>query len=476
MCKNHVSKEESVKILKVAHRNHTYNCCPSFHDLTFADKVKSFDQIIGTFPVFNNSKHDIMNSLKNMTYRNGVEYSRSVRNVLKYMMDYASNDEFAKNAINKRDFDLLKECMEKQDELVREDRLSKPFQLIKKSSPKWSNLIMSILKHAGIAQPENHELMVKFNDRGQSKMDDYELVLSTEPHRIVGMSAFGKFTSCQDWIEKEDDHEYHSYTHQAWANAMDQTVGVLYIKEKDSDSPDSYDTDIQDMLARSLVRIAELPNGLKIVFLHRIYALNPYDKYLINSITEWEKTLPSDYRVIHMYRDTEKSKHDKGKNEHGIEFEGYVYHVHKQQECEVYGSNNSYCDTCNGEGHWECPECYGSGEYETDVKNDCDECGGSGYVWDNDEEEDVECDCCDGRGYFHDTEWVTCERCDGDRHVECNDCDGRGRYENDETYHPYNDHGQWMSLGHYNGIKFQIPMYLYNWTVEENKESVEDIA
>jgi hypothetical protein len=430
----------SMKILKVAHRHHCEDCCPDVRMIEFKPRVESFNEIVGTHPVHNNRMHDIIREIR-VLLSNLYYLDYSTKRKIDMALNYVTNEDFAKNIINKERFEGIKEAIKSQTTnedtaryiAAQSEPYNKPFKLLS-NSPKWSNLILSLLAYAGY--DEKHPLVKMFNDRGVSKMDELELVISTDPHRIVGMSAFGQFTSCQDWIKKERGHEYHNYTHKAWANLKDVSVGIMYIRNKEDDQPTEDDHDVQDMLARSLIRIAELPNGRKVLYLHRIYAEAPYNKYIEDTIAAWEKTLPEEYFVIHAYKH-DKGDYRTGKNKFGVEYSGYESYTPHKHSCGVdEGSSDCECDVCDGQGHTECGCCEGSGTV---------------YTYDrNDNEYENECRECDGNGTR-----------------ECEHCDGEGRFENDgDTVYPYNDHTSWIDTETYRGVTFQIPEYIMKWDVE----------
>lgn len=455
MCKSHL---KGMNILKAAWDRHAYSCCPNVHDIDPVQKVSSFQAIEGVYPVYNDMSKQILAEMRNMT---SWRMCRDVAWALRNLFDNSSSDDVAKNIIRKDLFDRLKTAIENQN--LPPDHPDR-FELIKKSSPKWSNLLASLLKYNGY-DPEKHDLTKMFNDRGTSQLDEYEFVITTEQHRIVGMSAFGVYTSCQDWIAKSDRHEYHYYTHQAWANLLDPTVGVAFIRRKGDEQPTIHDTNVQDMLARSLIRILELEDGRVIVYLHRIYGHNPYNKYIQASIDAWEKTLPDNWHVIKMY-EKPKKEFRSGENKHGVQFEGFaMIKFHIDKPVVVYGVNRYACSECDGRGEntHVCDECGGSGCLEHEELVDCPDCGGEG----RDEDGNL-CYSCDGYGEVWELTKDECYYCDGRGEWEddCEYCCGEGYLEEDDVeYEPYNDHGEWISFYH-NYISFEVPLYILNWDIE----------
>lgn len=443
------SVETSLNILAKAHRNHTEDCCPEFSRSDYNDRLEAMTALTGVFPVYGSPMaicNEVAQDLKEAIYANEKRMTSSIRTNILHILSYTSPDNWANNSIEKSVFDDLKDRIKVANENwetviqneVREPEEYAQFELIKKSSPKMSNLIASILKWAG-RDPQNDAVVKKFNARQAKAMDGYDMVISVEPHRISGMSAFGQFTSCQDWLRKDKGHDYHNYTHRAWANLLDETCGIAYIRKTEDDEPSEQQTKVEDMQARSLVRAIELPNGQIVVYLHRIYAVSPFDQVMRETFNQWEKTLPENVHVIKMYDHSPSSLY-RGTNKYGLEFDGFTRFTHKQEECIVTAGANCQCDACEGEGHRECHVCDGSGELYITL---------SGY------------DCEDN--YYEEETCCSCRNCNGEGNVECHNCEGAGIFENDEeSYEPYNDHCDWIDFN-YKGVRFEVPNYIMNW-------------
>jgi len=67
------------------------------------------------------------------------------------------------------------------------------------------------------------------------------------------------------------------------------------------------------------------------------------------------------------------------------------------------------CDECGGKGYIDCDKCNGNGNI------DCEECGGTGEI-----DEDEACSNCSGSGL------ETCKECDGSGSETCYQCGGDG--------------------------------------------------
>lgn len=108
---------------------------------------------------------------------------------------------------------------------------------------------------------------------------------------------------------------------------------------------------------------------------------------------------------------------------------------------------DSYCDTCDGEGTITCHECDGDGEAPCDDCDGghihCDVCDGQGELecGSCDGEGELECDVCDGEGKNEDGEdcedcegngKISCDDCEGNGNISCDDCDGEGELDCDE--------------------------------------------
>lgn len=455
-----VNVAASMEILGAAHDCYAASCCPALHKIPVVEKVAAFDEIIGTYPVVNGAVYEIMDRCKNLISSSMTD---DVREALVEMLCDADATDILNNVVAKGYFDRLRKAIASQDDVLQEDIYKRRFELIRKSSPKWSNVIASMLTFAG-HNPETSRIMQKFNDRGSSNMGEYEMVITTEPHRVVGMSAFGKFTSCQDWIDKDVWHEYHHYTHRAWANLMDATVGIAYIRKVSDEQPSTEDMDTRDMLARSLIRVIVLPNGQKVAYVHRIYALSPYGGYMKATIQTWAKMLPADWHVVELYS---ASKLVSGKNAHGIEFFGVEKFKFEQDAVKVHGRDICSCSECDGTGTNErsCDVCDGHGIIEIEDYVDCEECAGTGY-----DDEGDECNECNGRGGYYESNEEDCPECEGrgEWKEDCKYCDGRGQIEEDSVeYEPYNDHESWIEMFHNDGFVFQVPKYLMRWEQTE---------
>lgn len=420
---------KSMNVLKAAYQECCSDCCPDPSSIQFAARVSSFDQIVGVHEVHNNRMKGILNDVSKLV-RSSMGYS--LAQLLYSVCDTAKADDFAKNVIPADKFKEIKDNIKTYEETRPEGH---NFKLLS-NSPKWSNLIQSLIAYnQPDADLQSHPLNKAFNDRGTSKMKDYELVVSIDPHRIVGMSAFGKFTSCQDWIEKPEGVGYHDYTHQSWANMTDETVGIMYIRKVDAEEPTEDDPNVQDMYARSLLRIAELPNGCKVLYIHRLYGISPYTQYLEDSISQFVKTLPENWFAIHLYKHS-KSEYKTGKNKYGKEYSGLSDFRAFKTSCGVEsGECRCDCEDCSGEGSRECGCCEGSGYVTTYDRND------------NEYENE-------------------CRECEGSGNAECDECNGDGYIMKDgETVYPYNDHSEWVAM-RYNGVTFQVPNWILNWDVK----------
>jgi len=98
-----------------------------------------------------------------------------------------------------------------------------------------------------------------------------------------------------------------------------------------------------------------------------------------------------------------------------------------EEECENCGGEGYVnCDTCDGTGQVDCDDCNGNGQVN------CEACDGSGEDDEGDECSDcrgngeVDCEECDSSGK------VTCGDCRGDSTYSCDDCNGRGYVQSDE--------------------------------------------
>jgi hypothetical protein len=453
MSANILSEKESMDVLREEYREHAADCCPSIP--SFAQRVATFDEIVGVYPVIHDRTEKIRESIHKLI--DFCRYKKTQERLTYQMTDFLrwnileriGQEDFMNNTIPKNLFDQLKDEIKKQENMDNFYSDEKVFELIKKSSPKLSNLILSLAKfYEPNEDPNNNQVVKDYNDRGSNKNNEMEMVISTEPHRIAGMSAFGKFTSCQDWVRKHQGHEYHDYTHQVWANLKDETCGIIFIRHTDEEY------EVEDMYARSLIRVLELENGHKVFYIHKIYAIAPYDKYLQDSIEAWVKTLPENYHAILMYKH-DRSTYEGMKNKHGKTFKSSFTSVtHEQDALVCYGEERQECDCCEGSGTV-------TQEYENEVERDCWSCDGSGYIWDDDLEENVMCHNCDGDGYTVETEWQ-------EEEVDCENCDGSGYVLDDEReYSPYNDHTNFLDLESYKGIKFQVPTAILKWDEEE---------
>lgn len=452
---------ESYRKLSHDHGRFCSSCCPEVPE--FADRVEKLEEIVGVHPVYAGAKEKILNRLSNLSTE---IFSDHVREYVRHIIHNATEEEFRDNVIRDNKFTELQtriEAQGRETEVYYTWSITTPedmkFKLIKRS-PKISVLLASIAKHAG-KDPERDDLIKWYNDRGAKPIEDLEFVVSTEPHRIAGMSAYGDYTSCQDWRKKKKGHDYHNYTHQSWANLNDPTVGVLFIRFKNDEN------DV-DMLARSLVRVMPLKNGQVVVYAHRIYGQSPYSNYMIPTIQKWAESLPKNYHVIEVF-DGESLA---GKNAHGVEYShGTWIKFRVNEDIPVYGSNTEQCDCCDGEGHNECNCCDGSGKVWSNEEVECSECYGSGTV-ECDLGHDHECSNCDGSGYIEEEVEIECDECYGSGSIECDRCHGEGQFENDdEEYYPYNDHSNYFEFYH-DHISFNVPDYLLQW--DYNPHHVEE--
>lgn len=436
-------QQESLEVLYQAHEDHTFDCCPDVHDIEFTERNAAIKSLVGEYPVYgspmsicNEIKNRLCEMLRNKYY--GDKLDGTMYSAISDVLRGSSSENWSENVIEKNRFDKLKKAIAEQPEFS-------TFQLVKKSSPKISNLVASVLKYCD-RDPQNDELVKLFNARQSDQMKDHTLYISIEPHRIIGMSAFGLFNSCQDWIVKDTSHDYHNYTHQAWANMLDGTCGIAYIrKNTNEDEPTEEKTNVQDMCARSLVRAITLPNGHIMVYLGRVYGASPYDQVIRETFNRWEKTLPENVHVIKMY-DNGRDPYRSGKNKYGVEYNGYKIFTEEQVSCVLAWGSTHTCNTCEGTGDRTCP---------------C--CGGNGIVYVN------------MRGYdSQDNEYVIadmefdCLECHGEGTTECNNCDGQGTWESRESERPYNDHSDWITFTNH-GPKYQVPEYILNWDVEPAK-------
>jgi hypothetical protein len=360
---------ESKKVLVKAYDEHCSDCCPNPRDIRFNSRIDELVELTGTYPVYGNVMmkcEPIKEELSQLIYAGNKELVYDTKTAVRRILNSLDIENWENNSIPQDLFDKLKQAIKAQDEDFSTGSMPecyKQFALIKKSSPKVSNLIASLLKWAD-RDPVNDVVMTQFNARSASQLKDHDLVLSLEPHRIVGMSAFGKFTSCQDWIRKGTDHDYHNYTHMSWANMLDKTVGILFIKKHGSESPETDDTGVEDMLARSLVRVLPLDNGQVVVYLHRIYGSSPHDQVMKETLDKFAESLPAHYHVVKMY-DYNKSDYAEYPNKHGYTFKGFTSVRFEQDECEVTGGSREDCSDCNGRGHHQCDCCDGDGTVYT---------------------------------------------------------------------------------------------------------------
>lgn len=438
------SFEESYEIMEAGHSNHTFDCCPQINDIDFTERNAAINYLVGEYPVYGSPmsvckevRHDMKQIVSGWYYDDKLYQSlvMAIHNVF----DRATADEWANNVISKDNFETLKTQIKEHTENYEHSNKIE-FQLIKKSSPKLSNLIASILKVAG-RDPQNDEIMRKFNARQANQMNDYTMYISIEPHRITGMSAYGlNYTSCQDYIKKDRSHDYHHYTHQVWANLLDGTCGIAYIRRNEDDrEPNTDRTARRDMVARSLVRAVTLPNGQVMVYLGRVYGASPFDQVIRETFNRWEKTLPENYHVIKMY-DNGRGFYDNQPNKFGIRFQGYTTYTEEQVQCKISCGAHHECEDCGGEGRQTCPCCDGSGTVYVMVR---------GY--------DSEDNC------YEDEQEFDCRQCDGDGYVECNECGGRGSWDDDDDeVEPYNDHSDWLSF-RYDGVRYQVPNSILHW-------------
>lgn len=456
MCQNHEksvsvikSNEVSLNILTNAHSNYTFECCPQIDNIEWADRTDAALSLNGVFPVYgspmkvcNKVAEDVWELIRNNGTR--IPYEVGVR--IRQIFDYTSTDNWTNNKVEQDRFDMLKEAIKNQDLSAHN---VKEFQLIKKSSPKISNIIASVLKWAD-KDPQNDPIMTQFNARQSAKMPGYDFIISAEPHRIVGMSAFGKFTSCQDWLRKDRGHDYHHYTHMSWANMLDETNTIAYIRKTSSEEPGEQNTEVEDMLARTLLRTVQIPNGQIVVYVHRIYGSSPYDQVMRETIDKWEKTLPENVRVLKIY-DFDKNHYYNGENKHGVLFSDYKKFIHEQDEPVVECGKYRECNNCDGRGHHSCSVCNGDGSFWMTLYGE--DCKGNSY--------EEECN-------------VTCRQCDGEGTYECDECNGSGHFTDVvETENPYNDHSDWIKFQS-NGISFQIPNWIWNWDVTPEDKERED--
>lgn len=450
------SEAESLKVLRNAHSSYTHDCCPSIPG--FADRVAALEEIVGVYPVVSNRKSELIAEIRDLTYcykmRDKIGYE--LRQLFSTSYGGVSDEDWEKNRVPADRFKAIKEAIED----FSSDEEFRRFTLIKKSSPKLSNIIASLLKFND-RDPEKDDLVKNFNDRGNAVLKEYELVISIEPHKIAGMSAFGKFSSCQDWIEKTSlSHDYHSYAHQAWANLLDETCGIAFIRKVGSDTQTVDNHDVQDMLSRSLVRVLPLEDGRAVVYFHRIYSRSPYHIYMESSLKHL--TLPDNYHKLLIFGDESYS----GENKHGKKFKSYETIKYHQTSLSCDCGKREVCDNCDGEGtrEYDCNNCDGSGYVSEEEEVDCWRCEGSGR-----DEDDEECYNCDGSGQVWEDKRCECDECDGSGTVEsdCTQCDGRGGWDSDETVYPYNDHSDWFDLERCDDyITFRVPQYILKWDEE----------
>lgn len=82
------------------------------------------------------------------------------------------------------------------------------------------------------------------------------------------------------------------------------------------------------------------------------------------------------------------------------------------------------CPECRSEGTVECPECLG--ERSIGETGECDECGGTGEITDEEDDSGNEpCSACDGTGQVP----LECSRCGGMGTLDCSTCEGTGYLE-----------------------------------------------
>lgn len=97
------------------------------------------------------------------------------------------------------------------------------------------------------------------------------------------------------------------------------------------------------------------------------------------------------------------------------------------RRCKGHGTTK--CDSCDGDGGWDCKKCHGSGKCShchgdggftckaCDGSGTCGKCKGKGKIW---------CPACHGKG--------KCFDCKGEKLVTCPRCNGLGEY---QTYTEY---------------------------------------
>lgn len=444
-----LSNEESMKVLRASYLRYACRCCPPIPDP--AEKVKSFSQIVGVYPVKSDAWERFKMKFRDYIYVNICDTSESLSESLRGFVSNISEEEFLNNKLDKERFETLKEIIKYARETLKLN-----IKLMR-NSPKFSNFLASILKYCG-DNPDNHELMKNFNDRGSAQFSEFEMVISTEPHRIAGMSAYGVFTSCQDWIEKDSEHGYHHYTHSAWANLLDETVGIIYLRRVSDQAPSVDRPDAADMLARRLIRIAELPNGQNVLYIHQMYAHAPYDRYLDDTLERWKKTLPDNFH----YFDMQDYNWDRFRNKHGIKYSGTRTFTHKQKSPYVQAAEVESCEYCDGDGIVEsiCDSCDEDGYITKEKEVECEYCEGTG----EDENGDT-CWKCDGDGWYETEYEEECQDCSGSGYVykECPECYGEGQIYIERDFYPYNDHGSWLNLESHYGIQFTVPECYLRW-------------
>lgn len=121
--------------------------------------------------------------------------------------------------------------------------------------------------------------------------DDYELVISTLPHDILGMSYYAPYnwggngwidgwnkTSCMDPIRNGDGDNIYNLP----SNVFDETLAVAYLRqvERDYDLERDMEENEEIFNARMLIRVVNI-NGKHVILGHRVYATNHDERRLI---------------------------------------------------------------------------------------------------------------------------------------------------------------------------------------------------